>query len=126
MLTARRRVLPHRGFRIASKSWRPIWQEVCQCDVAGRRAAAGSRGAGEEIEHPAIAFRGPAGRPQRAATFDPRRTTCCGRPPAAVTALVTVPGDTANRRSVPDALGVPPCLGAGQASRLTVRPFAAP
>jgi hypothetical protein len=54
-----------------------------------------------------------------------RWTNWCGDPIGAdLTAAVTLPGDSADRVTLADSIGVPPCLGPDLPSHLTVRPFA--
>jgi hypothetical protein len=63
--------------------------------------------------------------PGQAASFDLRWVNWCGDSAGSVTATVTLPGDDADPLTVVDAIAIPPCLGEGQRSSLTVRPFAA-
>jgi hypothetical protein len=61
----------------------------------------------------------------QAASFDLRWVNWCGAPTNGLTAVITLPGDNAHPLQVAHPIGVPPCLGEGQHSDLTMRPFAA-
>ena len=63
--------------------------------------------------------------PGQSASFDLRWVNWCGDSVGSVTATVMLPGDDAYRLTVGNAIAVPPCLGEGQPSSLTMRPFAA-